>query len=144
MNPLELLVGIGSKVIDRLFPDPIQKANAQLELFKLQQSGELAELAATVTLATNQSDTNKVEAANPNTLVSGWRPFIGWVCGTALFTYYVPYCLVATVIWAIHCWQTKTLSPRPDLGIADLLGLVTSMLGVASLRTAEKFKGVAA
>lgn len=43
MDPLTLssIFSIGSKVIDKLFPDPEQKAKAQLELLKLQQSGEL-------------------------------------------------------------------------------------------------------
>ncbi len=37
MNPLLIgsVIDIGSKVIDRLFPDPQQKAIAQLELLKL-------------------------------------------------------------------------------------------------------------
>lgn len=43
MDPITLtsIFSIGSKVIDKLFPDPEQKAQAQLELLKLQQSGEL-------------------------------------------------------------------------------------------------------
>lgn len=41
MEPLSALLTVGSKLIDKLFPDPAQKAQAQLELLKLQQSGEL-------------------------------------------------------------------------------------------------------
>lgn len=43
MNPLLLgsIFEIGGKIIDKLFPDPEQRAKAQLELLKLQQSGEL-------------------------------------------------------------------------------------------------------
>lgn len=43
MNPLALL-DIGSKIIDKVWPDPAQKAEAQTKLLQLQQSGELKEL----------------------------------------------------------------------------------------------------
>ena len=43
MDPLTIsgILGIGGKLIDKLFPDPEQKAKAQLELLKMEQSGEL-------------------------------------------------------------------------------------------------------
>ena len=31
-----------------------------------------------------QTEINKIEASHKNIFVSGWRPFIGWVCGSAL------------------------------------------------------------
>ncbi|MCE5335240.1 MAG: holin family protein [Desulfobacteraceae bacterium] len=44
LSAVEVALGIGGKLIDRLFPDPEQKAKAQLELMKLTQDGELKEL----------------------------------------------------------------------------------------------------
>lgn len=43
MDPLTIsgILGIGGKLIDKLFPDPEQKAKAQLELLKMEQAGEL-------------------------------------------------------------------------------------------------------
>lgn len=38
------VVGIGGKLIDKLFPDPAEKARAEAMLIQLQQSGELKEL----------------------------------------------------------------------------------------------------
>lgn len=35
------VLGIGSKLIDKLFPNPEDKAKAQLELLRLEQQGEL-------------------------------------------------------------------------------------------------------
>lgn len=43
MNPLAIL-DIGSKILDKVFPDPAKKAEAQAKLIGLQQSGELKEL----------------------------------------------------------------------------------------------------
>lgn len=130
------------KIIDKVIPDPQAKAEAQFKIMQLQQQGEFKQIETELALATAQTDINKVEAANPNLWVSGWRPAIGWTSALALFTYYVPYCITATIIWAHLCWTTGTLAARPDLGIADLIGLVASMLGVASLRTYEKKLGV--
>jgi len=45
MFPLGAILDIGSKLIDRLIPNPEAKAQAQLELLKLQESGELARMA---------------------------------------------------------------------------------------------------
>ncbi len=43
MDPITItsLFTIGSKIIDKIFPDPEQKAKAQLELLQMQQNGEL-------------------------------------------------------------------------------------------------------
>jgi hypothetical protein len=40
------VLGIGMKVLDKFFPDPEQKAKAQLELMQMQQNGELAKMQA--------------------------------------------------------------------------------------------------
>lgn len=42
---IEALLGIGGKLIDKLIPDPAQKAEAQVKLMELAQSGELAKMA---------------------------------------------------------------------------------------------------
>lgn len=46
IDPITLggIFEVGGKLIDKLFPDPEQKAKAQLELLRLQQSGELDEM----------------------------------------------------------------------------------------------------
>jgi len=57
MLGLDALLGIGSKLIDKLIPDPEQKAKAQLELTKMAQDGELAKMA-------NDTDLYKTEQSN--------------------------------------------------------------------------------
>ncbi len=46
MDPMTIggLFSIGGKLIDKIFPDPEQKAKAQLELLKMQQDGELDQI----------------------------------------------------------------------------------------------------
>jgi hypothetical protein len=132
MFPLEAVLGLATSLIDRIFPDPAQKASAQLELLKLQQSGELAQI-------TGQLDINKVEAANASIFVSGWRPAIGWVCALALAYQY----LVRPLAGTIATMTGHTLPPLPGLD-DNLWQLMMGMLGMGGLRTFEKVQGVAA
>ena len=46
MFPIAEILGIGTKLIDKLIPDPEAKAKAQLELAQLAQNGELAKMNA--------------------------------------------------------------------------------------------------
>lgn len=46
MEPISAILGVGMKLLDKFFPDPEQKAKAQLELLQMQQNGELAQIAA--------------------------------------------------------------------------------------------------
>ena len=54
---LDNLLNIGSKLIDKLIPDPEAKAQAQLELAKMAQDGELARMA-------NDTEVYKTEQNN--------------------------------------------------------------------------------
>ena len=46
MLPLAALLDVGMKVLDKVIPDPEQKAKAQVALMEMQQKGELAKLQA--------------------------------------------------------------------------------------------------
>lgn len=67
MNPITPIIEIGSKLIDRIFPDPQQRAQAQLELLKMEQSGEIARM-------TEQSKVIVAEAQSESWLARNWRP----------------------------------------------------------------------
>jgi hypothetical protein len=132
LDPISALLDVGSKVIDRVWPDPAQAASAKLELMKLQQSGELAQIAG-------QMDINKVEAANPSVFVSGWRPGIGWVCGAGFAVQFVVGPLAE---WGSALYGHPVKFPQMDTG--TMMPLLLGMLGLGGMRTAEKMQGVAA
>jgi hypothetical protein len=46
MLPIAALLSIGEKVLDKVLPDPVAKAEAQAKLMELAQKGQLAELEA--------------------------------------------------------------------------------------------------
>lgn len=135
--PVDGLLNLGNTLIDRLIPDPQAKADAKLKLLEMQQKGDLAELTANTQLAQGQIDINKAEAANPNVFVSGWRPFIGWVCGVAIAYHFV---VAPFLVWALQACGVQTTTPVLD--IAGLFALVTTMLGLGAQRSFDKYAGV--
>ena len=46
MFPLDAILNIGGKILDKIFPDPAQAEQAKLKLLEMQQNGELAQIAA--------------------------------------------------------------------------------------------------
>lgn len=136
-DPVSAALDIGSKLIDRLWPDPAQRDQAKLELLKMQQAGELQVIAAARAQDSEQAEINKIEAASSSVFVAGWRPFVGWTCGAG-----VAYAFVAKPILAWTAIATGYPAP-PDIDVNTLMGLLTLLLGVGGLRTIEKIKGVA-
>lgn len=129
-DPVTAILDISSKVIDRLWPDPVQAANAKLELFKLQQSGELQEIAG-------QLEINKIEASNPNLFVSGWRPFCGWVCGLGCAWNWI-----GLPIFQFICDASNHPVDVYQADISQMMPLLLGLLGIGTLRTYERVKGV--
>ena len=138
MNPLLLsgLFDLGKGLIDRLFPDPAQAAAAQLELLKMQQNGDLAQLAADTDLAKLQIQTNLAEAAG-NWFTAGWRPCIGWVCGAGLAyaALIEPFARFIAKVWFGYTGEFPVIDTTLTMQI--LLG----MLGLGAMRSVEKVKG---
>ena len=132
LDPVTALLDIGSKVIDRIFPDPTAAASAKLELMKMQQTGEL-------TVIAGQLEINKEEAKNASVFVSGWRPAIGWVCGGACAWNWIglPIVKVGLGLLAIKL----ELAPA---NLTEMMPILLGMLGLGGLRTLEKVQGVAA
>ena len=139
-DPLSAAFELGGKLLDHFFPDPSKRAEAQLELLKLQQSGDLAKLTAETSLAQAQIQVNQAEAASPSTFVSGWRPFVGWVCGSGL-AYVAIIEPVARFLADVVFGYTGRF---PVIDTTLTMQVLLGMLGLAGMRSFEKGKGVAA
>lgn len=141
MNPLLIgpLADIIAKVVDRILPqDPEKAAAAQLELLKLQQSGELAQLTADTDLAKAQIGVDTEEAKSINWFVAGARPFILWTCGVGLL-YAALGEPLARFIATVGFHYTGAF---PVLNTDITLQLLFGLLGLGGYRTVEKLKGV--
>lgn len=133
MNPLILgpLLEMGKSILDRVIPDTEEKRKAEFELVKMASEGELKQIVA-------QLEINAKEAMHPSIWVAGWRPFFGWVGGSA-FAYST--ILQPLLTWVGHnVWEWTTPAPMIE---SDLLWVViTGMLGIGGMRTYEKHKKV--
>jgi hypothetical protein len=127
------LIEAALKIVDKVLPDPAQKAAAQLEILKLNQAGEFKQLEADLQMAQGQIDINKIEAASEDPFKSNWRPFIGWVCGFGFATQFVfgPW---GTWLAALYGKTVKF----PEMDVATMLPLLFGMLGLGAYRTYEK------
>lgn len=123
------LLGIGdvanlaTTAINKIWPDKTEE--------------EKAEIAYAVTVVQGQLATDTAEAANPSTFVAGWRPFIGWICGTGLGWNYVGISMVNT--FSTLFGHPMNLAP---MDLSELMPLLIGMLGLGGMRTYEKVNGV--
>lgn len=143
MNPLALggIVQAVGQIADDLITTDKERLDAELELRRL----GLEERKVESDLVRGQLDVNRAEAASSSLFVAGWRPAIGWVGAVALGYQFLAYPLL---VWAWSLLQARGLVPAglqpPPMLDTDALWVVLSgMLGIAGLRTAEKVKGVA-
>jgi len=128
---LNILLPLISTVIDRVIPDKngAEKAKQAIE----------AELIANATqLNLAQAETNKIEAAHRTLWVAGWRPFIGWVCGVAMAWHFVG----VPLITFFAAWAGATIPPLPVFDMGSLMTVLMGLLGLGSMRTFEKMKGL--
>ena len=125
---------LAGKVVDtvnKFIPDANAKAAAQAEIEKLLTTQDFQ-------LAQGQEDIDKVEAASSSFFVSGWRPGVGWVCVTGLLYQF----LIYPIFEWLNAWLKLTPTNPPGLDMGTLLTLLGGMLGLGSMRTYEKLKGV--
>lgn len=138
-DPVSAVLDVGSKLIDRLWPDPAQRDAAKVKLLELQQSGELAKLASETDLAKGQLAINAAEAANPSLLVSGWRPCVGWVGAGGL-----AYAAILEPLARFVANMAGYAGAFPALDTTITMQLLFGLLGLGGFRSLEKVKGVAA
>lgn len=129
-------IKMAQEIIERLVPDKELAARTQAEM-------ELRLIDAANASNQQQTDINKIEAANSNIFVSGARPFIIWICGVCIGLYYIPTFLIANGLWIWTSIQSGHMTERPEMGIQEVIGLVSLLLGMGSLRSFDKVKGVA-
>jgi hypothetical protein len=112
--------GLGgvSKILDSLVTTQKEKGDLDIAFNKL------------------QADINLVEAKSGSFFVSGWRPFIGWVCGVGVGFNYV----LRPFLNYILAVFDPSVSQMDTMDMSQLMPLLMGMLGFGALRTYEKVK----
>ena len=115
-----------ASVIDDLHTSEEEKLDKKILMQRIQQK-----------LAEKQLDGNRQVASHRSVFVSGWRPAIGWMGALALGFEFI---LSPAIEWYSKFAGLNLTAPEIQTG--PLLAIVTSMLGVAGLRSFEKAKGI--
>jgi hypothetical protein len=106
---------------------------------EMEQNGELAKINAVNELVKGQMSINEAEAKSSSVFVAGWRPFIGWVCGSALAYQYI---ISPFLVFTLSAFSVKTTIPV--LEMSELMTLLFGILGLGAMRTFEKKIGIEA
>ena len=130
INLLGSLVQPVTGLLDKFIEDKDQKNKLAHEI------STMAERHAQE-LAKGQLEINKAEAQSRNIFVAGWRPFIGWTCGVAMAYNYVIHPIMIFVLA-----QLDYLVALPALDLGEMMPVLMGMLGLGSLRSFEKYKGI--
>lgn len=137
MDPITIssIFTIGSKIIDKFFPDPAEKAKAQLELLQMQQAGELESVKVSLSaiLAEAQSADPWTSRARPSFLYVVYILLL-WAIPMGVLAIFNP-AAAATFTAGFKGWMAAI--PEPVLALFG-----TVMLGYSLGRSYEKGKGV--
>jgi len=127
---LTQLIGPITGLLDQFIEDKDQKAKLAHELATMSQ-----EHANSIALA--QIEVNKIEAKG-NWMQRSWRPLIGLTCAVAFMWHFVlhPITLFVIAVSGINVPQL------PEFDMTSLLTVLGGLLGLGSLRTYEKAKGL--
>lgn len=135
---LDSVFDLGKSVIERLWPDPIRRAEEMRKLEELRQTGDLARLDAHVKIMVAQIEVNREAAKSGSLFVAGARPFIIWTGGFSLAWAGILHPLLLWV-WAFSGIEG---TPPPMIDTGAIIGIVTGLLGVGTMRSYDKSKGV--
>lgn len=136
LDPLTALFEAGKMAVERIWPDPIKRAEEVRKLEEIQQRGDLAELDARVKLLLGQLDINKQEAAHKSIFVAGWRPFIGWCCGFSLL-----YVSIVEPLMRFTASMYGYTGEFPEIDASITMQVLLGMLGLVASRSYDKQKG---
>ena len=113
-------------LVDALYTSDEEKLDRQAALARIISRGDAL-----------QTQLNTIEGSHRSLLVSGWRPFIGWVCGMALAWHFLILHVVEFILLSLGVAPVGL----PQFDLAQMDTILFGMLGLGTLRTAEKAAG---
>ena len=127
---IDKLIGPITGLLDKFIEDKDQKSALAHEVATMAENHALE-------IAKGQMAINKVEAANSNLMVSGWRPFIGWTCGLGMFGNFITIPFSNFVLALLELDIVIPLVP-----LETMMPVLMGMLGLGAMRTYEKKNNV--
>jgi hypothetical protein len=128
---IQLLIPSVLALLEKVVPDQNERQKLAHEIATLAQKQAHENAMA-------QIDVNKTEAASNSIFKGGWRPFIGWVCGTAFAYHFV----LQPLLIFVMTYLGHPVPALPEFDMASLMTVLGGLLGLGGLRTFEKYKGI--
>lgn len=127
MFPLDAILNIGGKIIDKLWPDPAQAEAAKLKLLEMQQNGELAKMANDTELTKAYlGDLASARDREQKIATSDQAPILNKIITPLLA---VGVILASFGLFAIVMFDTGVIDPtRKDI-LIYLLGVLSAIVG---------------
>ena len=113
----ETLGGV-NKILDTVITTSVERGKIDIEFNKL------------------QTKINELEASSSSLFVSGWRPFVGWICGIGIGFNFIIRPILNYLLLIFY--PLTPIMNSLDMGV--LSTLITGMLGFGAIRTYEKIK----
>ena len=120
------VIGVAAKVLDKFIEDKDLKKKLDHELRSQIVSLDLA-----------QAQANVEQAKHSSVFIAGARPAIMWICAFGLGWQFV---FQPVAVWGIAVSGADVV--LPVIQTEGLMSLTLALLGLGSMRTAEKWKGV--
>lgn len=133
IDPITALLDVGKMAITRIWPDPTKQAEEQRKLIEISEAGDLSRLNADVQLLLGQIEVNKIEAASNSLFKSGWRPYVGWICGTGL-----AYAAILEPIMRFTASVAGYAGEFPVIDTTITMQALMGLLGLGAYRSYEK------
>lgn len=118
-------------LLDKFIPDATEKAKLAYDIATLAEKQSHENNLA-------QIEVNKLDSQSSNPWQSGWRPFIGWTCGTG-FAYGV---VLRPMVVDAYIIVTGVVPALPPLDMNQIITMLGGLLGLGTMRTVEYVKGV--
>ncbi len=128
---LQALIGPVTGLLDKFIEDKDQKAKLAHEIATMSEKHAQEALLG-------QLEINKAEAQSGSLFKGGWRPAVGWICAIAFGYHFI----LKDLIMFICGVAGLELPDLPSFDMSTLLTVLGGMLGIGTLRTYEKQKGL--
>ena len=136
-DPMSAIFDLGKSAIERIWPDPIKRAEEMRKFEEMKQRGSMQELDAHVRITLAQIEVNIVSAKHKSVFVSGARPAAIWA-GVFSMSWAGIFHPLLTWVWAFASMEGN---PPPLIESTALSAIVTGLLGVGGMRSFDKSKG---
>jgi hypothetical protein len=122
MIPVTAILGTATAILNKIFPDPLERAKAESLLLELHQKGELKELESVMNIIV-------AEAKSEHWIVAAWRPITMLTFAAIVANNYILYPYLS-LFWT----EAPVLDLPPDMWAVIKIGLGGYVVG----RSAEK------